>query len=50
MDSIFKKHKLPKFDWDETDNLNSPTAIKKIKCVIKDPPPKKSQYPGDFTM
>ena len=30
MDKLLERHKLPKFTQEETDNLNSLTAIKKL--------------------
>lgn len=34
---------------EETDILSSSVSIKETEFVIKKPPPRKTQYPDDFT-
>lgn len=51
MDQFLKNHKLPKFNQDEIDNLNSPITIKEIDLIkenLKNKSPGTYGFPGEL--
>jgi len=49
MDEFLEKHKLPKLNQEEIENLNRPITSMEIKTIIKNLPTNKSPGPDAFT-
>ena len=49
MDKFLQKHKLPRLNQEETENINRPVTSTEIETVIKNPPTNKSSGPDGFT-
>ena len=43
MDTFLEKHKLPRLNQEETENINSPITSTEIETVIKNLPTNKAQ-------
>ena len=49
MDKFFEKHKLPRQNQEEIENINRPITSTEIETVIKNLPTNKSPGPDGFT-
>ena len=49
MDEFVEKHKLPKLNQEEIENLNRPITSTEIETVIRNLPTNKSPEPDGFT-
>ena len=48
-DKFLEKHKLPRLNQEEIENIHRPITTTEIETVIKNLPTNKSQGPVDFT-